>query len=79
MKVIKSDLGYFIILGLMFMFIGVYVVKVYVDLCCEVVLEVLVFCDVFGILEEVFSVLIVRDWIKYNLIDNKGEVSGVEF
>ncbi|XP_068694266.1 uncharacterized protein [Montipora capricornis] len=79
MKVIKSDLGYFTTSGLMSTSTGAHVVKAHADLCREVAPEALALCDAFGISEEVLSAPIARDWIKYNSIDNKGEVSGVEF
>lgn len=79
MNVIKRDLAYFTTSGLMSTSTGAQVGKAHADLCREVAPEALALCDAFGISEELLSAPIARDWIKYNSIDNKGEVCGLEF
>ena len=79
MSVIKRDLGYFTTSGLMSTGTGAEVGKVAADLCREVAPQALALCDVFGITDEMLNAPIARDWVKYNTVDNKGEVEGLEF
>lgn len=79
MKVIKSDLGYFTTSGLISTTTGAQVGKVAADLCQVVAPQALALCDAFGISDEMLNAPIARDWIKYNSVDNQGEVEGVEF
>lgn len=78
-NVIKKDLGYFTTSGLMSTGTGAKVGKAAADLCREVAPQALALCDAFGISDEMLNAPIARDWIKYNSVDNKGEVEGVEF
>ena len=79
MTVIKKDLGYFTTSGLMSTWTGAKVGKVTADLCREVAPQALALCDAFGFTDEMLNAPIARDWIKYNAVDNKGEVGGVEY
>ena len=79
MKVIQSDLGYFTTSGLISTATGAMVGKATADLCRDVAPQALALCDAFGITNEMLNAPIARDWIKYNSVDNKGEVEGVEF
>ena len=58
---------------------GAKVGKAAADLCRKVAPQALALCDAFGISDEMLNAPIARDWIKYNSVDNKGEVEGVEF
>jgi len=78
-NVIKKDLGYFTTSGLMSTGTGAKVGKAAADLCRKVAPQALALCDAFGISDEMLNAPIARDWIKYNSVDNKGEVEGVEF
>ena len=79
MTVIKKDLGYLTTSGLMPIGTGAEVGKVAADLCREVAPQALALCDAFGITDEMLNAPIARDWVKYNAVDNKGEVEGQEF
>ena len=79
MKVVKRDLGYFTTSGLISTGTGAKVGKATADLCQEVALQSLALSDAFGITDEMLNAPIARDWIKYNSVDNKGEVEGVDF
>ena len=78
-SVVKRDLGYFTTSGLMSTGAGAKVGKVAADLCREVAPQALALCDAFGISDKVLNAPIARDWVKYNTVDNKGEVEGLEF
>lgn len=78
-SVIKKDLGYFTTSGLMSTSTGANVGRVAADLCREVSPQALALCDAFGFTEKMLNAPIARDWIKYNEVDNKGEIEGVEF
>ena len=78
MTVIKNDLGYFTTSGLMSTWTGANVGKVTADLCREVAPQALALCDAFGFTEEMLNAPIARDWVKYNAVDNKGEVEGAK-
>ena len=79
MTVIKRDLGYFTTSKLMPIETGAEVGKVTADLCKEVAPQALALSDAFGITDEMLNAPIARDWVKYNAVDNKGEVEGQEF
>lgn len=79
MTVIKRDLGYFATSGLMSAETGAEVGKVTADLCREVAPQALALCDAFGFTDEMLNAPIARDWVRYNAIDNEGEVEGVEY
>ena len=78
-SVIKRDLGYFTTSGLLSTRTGAKVGKITADLCREVAPQALALCDAFGISEEMLNAPIARDWVKYNTVDNRGEVEGLEF
>ena len=78
-SVVKRDLGYFTTSGLMSTGAGAKVGKVAADLCREVAPQALALCDAFGISDKMLNAPIARDWVKYNTVDNKGEVEGLEF
>ena len=41
--------------------------------------EVLGICDSFGFTKEMMKAPIAQDWVKYNSVDNAGEVKGIDF
>lgn len=79
MAVIKKDLGYFTTSGLLSAGTGAQVGRVTAELCREVAPQALALCDAFGITDEMLNAPIARDWVKYNTVDNEGEVDGVEY
>ena len=79
LTVVKEDLGYFTTSGLMSTRTGAKVGKVTADLCRDVAPHALALCDAFGITDEMINAPIARDWVKYNTVDNKGEVVGLKF
>lgn len=79
MSVIKKDLGYFTTSGLMSTWTGAKVGKAAADLCREVAPQATALCDAFGFTDEMLNAPIARDWVKYNAVDNKGEVEGVQY
>ena len=79
LTVVKEDLGYFTTSGLMSTGTGAKVGKVTADLCRDVAPHALALCDAFGITDEMINAPIARDWVKYNTVDNKGEVVGLKF
>ena len=79
MTVVKKDLGYFTTSGLMSTSTGAKVGKVTADLCRDVAPQALALCDAFGITDEMLNAPIARDWVKFNTVDNKGEVEGLKF
>ena len=79
MTVVKKDLGYFTTSGLMSTSTGAKVGKVTADLCRDVAPQALALCDAFGITDEMLNAPIARAWVKFNTVDNKGEVEGLKF
>ena len=79
MTVVKKDLGYFTTSGLMSTGTGAKVGKVTADLCRDVAPHALALSDAFGLTEEMLNAPIARDWVKFNTVDNKGEVEGLKF
>ena len=77
--VVELDLGFFVTSGLMSAWTGAGVRKMVSNLCKEVSSQALALCDAFGFSDEILRAPIAGDWIKFNSVDNKGEVIGVEF
>merc|ERR1711881_154324 len=51
----------------------------YAKLCRDLAPNALGLCDSFGFTPEMASAPIAGDWIKYNAIDNQGEVKGIDY
>ena len=77
--VIERNLGYFTTSGMLPIDTGANVGSVAADLCRDVAPQALALCDAFGISDEMLNAPIAEDWVKYNAVDNEGELTGVEF
>ena len=73
--VVQKDLGYFTTSRLLPVETGASVGRVAADLCREIGPQALSLCDAFGLTEEMLSAPVARDWVSYNVTDNKGELS----
>ena len=76
---VEMDLGYFVTSGLMSAWTGAGVGRVAAELCRDVSSQALALCEAFGFSDEILRAPIASDWIKFNTVDNQGEVIGVEF
>ena len=72
---IQKDLGYFTTSRLLSIETGASVGQVAADLCREIGPQALSLCDAFGLTEEMLSAPVARDWIEYNVTDNRGELA----
>lgn len=77
--VIERNLGYFTTSGMMTASTGVNVGSVAADLCRDVAPQALALCNAFGISDSMLNTPIAQDWIKFNAVDNQGELAGIQF
>ena len=47
-------------------------------LCAEIAPQSLALCDAFGLPDEVLAAPIANDWVKFNEVDNQGELTTKE-
>lgn len=72
---VEKDLGYFTTSRLLPIDIGASVGRVAADLCREIGPQALSLCDAFGLTDEMLSAPVARDWVDYNVTDNRGELA----
>jgi len=72
---IEADLPYFIQSGLLSVEQGEQALEANRKLCAEIAPLSMDLIDAFGLPEEVLAAPIASDWVKYNEIDNQGELS----
>ena len=77
--VIERNLGYFTSSQMMSASIGSNVGSVAADLCRDIAPQALALCDAFGISDSMLNAPIAQDWVKFNVVDNQGELAGIEF
>jgi len=71
---IEADLSWFLIKGLLSEKTGNQVLEVNRRLCNDIAPHALNLIDAFGLPDEVLAAPIAQDWVKYNEIDNQGEL-----
>lgn len=79
LTVAEKNLGQLIYSGLMPPRVAAKVSSASTELCREIAPESLALCEAFGLSEKMLSAPIARDWVKYNEVDNRGEIKGLEF
>jgi len=72
---VEKDLGYFTTSRFLPIETGASVGQVAADLCREIVPQALSLCDAFGLTDEMLSAPVARDWVDYNVTDNRGELA----
>jgi acyl-CoA oxidase len=53
--------------------------KRYNALCQSLTKNVVGICDAFGYTKEMMNAPIANDWVKYNAVNNQGEITGIEY
>ena len=72
--VVEKDLGYFTTSRLLPLDTAARVGHVAAYFCREIGPQVLSLCDAFGLTDEMLSAPVAKDWVDYNVTDNRGEL-----